>query len=77
MPSDPRAENRMSPPTPARPRPADAPSYAMSVASNQQHRTPRLSSQQLLGAANEIEIEHEGAIYRLRRTSLGKLILTK
>lgn len=37
----------------------------------------RLSSRQLLGAAAEVEIEHAGAVYRLRRTSLGKLILTK
>ena len=37
----------------------------------------RLFSEQLLGRASEVEIEHEGAVYRLRRTSLGKLILTK
>jgi hemin uptake protein HemP len=38
---------------------------------------PRISSQQLLGAAKEVYIDHHGAIYRLRETSLGKLILTK
>ncbi len=37
----------------------------------------RIDSRELLGAAAEIEIEHAGQIYRLRRTSLGKLILTK
>lgn len=37
----------------------------------------RLSSQALLGAEREIEIDHAGQIYRLRLTSLGKLILTK
>ena len=37
----------------------------------------RVSSQSLLAGRHEIEIEHDGAIYRLRRTSLGKLILTK
>ena len=37
----------------------------------------RIPSLELLGAAAEIEIEHAGQIYRLRRTSLGKLILTK
>jgi hemin uptake protein HemP len=37
----------------------------------------RLLSDDLLGAANEIEILHGDALYRLRRTSLGKLILTK
>jgi hemin uptake protein HemP len=37
----------------------------------------RIDSQALLGAAEEIEIGHRGQIYRLRRTALGKLILTK
>lgn len=37
----------------------------------------RLSSDSLLGGGREVEIEHQGAIYRLKITSLGKLILTK
>ena len=37
----------------------------------------RWSSQALLGEAREVEIEHGGQLYRLRLTSLGKLILTK
>lgn len=37
----------------------------------------RLSSAELLGSAREIEISHGDALYRLRLTSLGKLILTK
>ena len=37
----------------------------------------RLSSNSLLAGMNEIEIEHGASIYRLRITSLGKLILTK
>jgi hemin uptake protein HemP len=37
----------------------------------------RLRSAELFGAEQEIEIEHGEAVYRLRRTSLGKLILTK
>jgi hemin uptake protein HemP len=37
----------------------------------------RLTTEQLLGGAGEIEIDHRGAIYRLRITSLDKLILTK
>jgi hemin uptake protein HemP len=37
----------------------------------------RIDSKTLLGAAQEIEINHVGQIYRLRRTTLGKLILTK
>lgn len=38
---------------------------------------PRLRSDQLFAGTEEIEIEHGSAIYRLRITSLGKLILTK
>jgi hemin uptake protein HemP len=37
----------------------------------------RWLSAELFGPLHEIEIEHGQAIYRLRRTSLGKLILTK
>lgn len=37
----------------------------------------RLSSESLLSGAREVEIDHQGAIYRLKITSLGKLILTK
>ncbi len=37
----------------------------------------RWSSQALLGGRPQVEIEHNNAIYRLRVTSLGKLILTK
>jgi hemin uptake protein HemP len=38
----------------------------------------RLRSEDLFtGHAVEIEIEHQRQVYRLRRTSLGKLILTK
>jgi hemin uptake protein HemP len=37
----------------------------------------RVSSQSLFSGANEVEIEHYGAVYRLRLTALGKLILTK
>jgi hemin uptake protein HemP len=38
---------------------------------------PRYSSSALFGAAQEIHIEHDTQLYRLRRTALGKLILTK
>ena len=37
----------------------------------------RWHSTELFGPAHEIEIEHGQAVYRLRLTSLGKLILTK
>ena len=40
--------------------------------------TPRrIASKQLLGADTEVEIEHDGQVYRLRKTAQGKLILTK
>jgi hemin uptake protein HemP len=38
---------------------------------------PEWNSEQLFGRAQEIAIRHEGHLYRLRRTKLGKLILTK
>ena len=37
----------------------------------------QLASRDLLGGGNELHIEHNGAIYTLRQTSKGKLILTK
>jgi hemin uptake protein HemP len=40
--------------------------------------TPRrIASEQLFGGAVEVQIEHRGALYRLKQTALGKLILTK
>ncbi|WP_428509941.1 hemin uptake protein HemP [Roseateles sp.] len=41
------------------------------------HAPRRLSSETLLADRREVEIEHAGQVYRLRLTSLGKLILTK
>ncbi len=37
----------------------------------------RTTSQALFRSAAEIHIQHDGVLYRLRKTSLGKLILTK
>ena len=37
----------------------------------------QLDSQSLFGAARELLIRHNGALYRLRMTRAGKLILTK
>ena len=37
----------------------------------------RFVSAQLLGGSTEVEILHGESVYRLRLTSLGKLILTK
>lgn len=39
--------------------------------------TEPISSSSLLNGRAEIQIVHEGEIYRLRRTSKGKLIMTK
>jgi hemin uptake protein HemP len=36
-----------------------------------------IPSEQLLAGAQEVQIDHHGTLYRLRQTSLGKLILTK
>ncbi len=38
---------------------------------------PRYISAQLFGEHTEVEIQHGESTYRLRLTSLGKLILTK
>jgi hemin uptake protein HemP len=35
-----------------------------------------LDSEELLGKRQQVLIRHEGRLYRLRRTRLGKLILT-
>lgn len=45
------------------------------VAAGHPHR--RVQSRDLLGSDTEVEIQHGAALYRLRLTSLGKLILTK
>lgn len=37
----------------------------------------RIDSQALLRGSRMVEIAHEGAVYRLQATRLGKLILTK
>ena len=37
----------------------------------------RVESAQLFGEYDELQILHQGAIYRLRRTRSAKLILTK
>ena len=37
----------------------------------------RITSDQLFRGAQELLIDHAGGTYRLRQTSLGKLILTK
>ncbi len=36
-----------------------------------------LASEELLKGARSVEIQHNGSVYRLQATRLGKLILTK
>jgi hemin uptake protein HemP len=40
-------------------------------------RVRRVASDALFEDCGEVQIEHRGAVYRLKQTSLGKLILTK
>lgn len=64
---------RPNPPAaPCSPIPEQGPSRARSP-----DLPPHWQSQQLFGAHAEVTIGHGGAVYRLRITSLGKLILTK
>jgi hemin uptake protein HemP len=39
--------------------------------------TLKITSEKLFGGALEVQIDHHGALYRLKKTALGKLILTK
>ena len=50
---------------------------AAARAASEPASVPHLESTRLLGAAGEAVIEHEGNLYRLRRTSRGGLVLTK
>ena len=62
-----------TPPTPRRPRrPARA-----SPAPRRTAQPAAVKSEALFDGAAELLIDHRGVMYRLRQTSLGKLILTK
>lgn len=68
-------------PSPSAP-PGAEPEPAPAVAAAGPARTTpaglrRIASSELFAGAVEVEIEHQEQVYRLRRTSLGKLILTK
>ena len=64
-----------SPPSPPPPAPLASSAPVQAAAAAQAGR--RLRSAELFGPNQEIEIEHGPAVYRLRQTALGKLILTK
>jgi hemin uptake protein HemP len=66
------APNPPRPPHGARPDPDEPAEHAAADSG-----PPRIPSTQLFGSGTEVHIEHRGAIYRLRQTALGKLILTK
>ena len=38
---------------------------------------PQVDSEQLFAGRSEVRIVHRGSVYRLKRTALDKLILTK
>jgi hemin uptake protein HemP len=60
--------------------PSDAPaaaSAAPAAGPSLSEARPLWRSEQLFGPLREISIQHGDAIYRLRQTALGKLILTK
>lgn len=70
--------------TPARPTPpatphtgVAAPEPARVVRPQATPARPAVDSQALLGGARSVDIVHQGAVYRLQATRLGKLILTK
>ncbi|WP_421760427.1 hemin uptake protein HemP [Devosia sp.] len=58
----------MTEPSPPRPVPAEA---------KNEHAAADLDTRELFGRRSEIRISHDAAIYRLRITRAGKLILTK
>ncbi len=63
---------------PPAPEAQPAPTGTAAIQASETHaRTPRWRSRALLAGQREAHIEHEGSTYRLRLTSLGKLILTK
>jgi len=66
--------------TPATPAAALADAFAQPLASSPAPRAPKvrlITSEQLFADFPEVQIAHGDAVYRLRQTSLGKLILTK
>ena len=60
------------------PVPANGPQVGSQVnAAAPAARAQPLSSEELLRGQRMVEIEHNGELYRLQATRLGKLILTK
>lgn len=55
---------------------SDKPAPTPGSVSSRRMNTPRIKSSELLRQMREIEIDHDGKIYRLRLTQANKLILT-
>ena len=53
------------------------PRHQSTVEERERHEIPTVSSQSLFRGNHEIAIEHGGAVYRLKITRQGKLILNK
>lgn len=70
---------RLSPRTVVAPTLRAEPAEATEAAANPHaaDTPPRCTSHDILQGHAEVQIEHFGSLYRLRVTSLGKLILTK
>jgi hemin uptake protein HemP len=66
----------MTPP-PALPRDHGAPAERSAPSAADGERTAPLPSELLLRGRRLVEITHNGEVYRLQATRLGKLILTK
>ena len=64
-----------APPSPASSASA-APREAAALPTPKAARAP-IDSAALFAGASEVQIAHRGALYRLKQTALGKLILTK
>lgn len=57
---------------------SDATTAGRAAARPEQQPKPRqMASEALFQGATELEILHDGAVYRLRRTGKGKLLLNK
>jgi hemin uptake protein HemP len=67
------ADAMTTPPLP-KPTPVAPP---VATAARRTSEPVRIDSTQLFAGAVEVQIDHFGAVYRLKQTALGKLILTK
>ena len=61
----------------AQPEPVARPAAAPVAHEKTPQRPPLVASEELLRGHKAIEISHNGVLYRLQATRLGKLILTK